>query len=242
MNCAYTFLLYNKINQENIWKKYFNASSAPIFCHCAKKEDIKSDFVRDHLIKTWVSTKWGSIGLVIAQLEMIREALKDKSVERIFLLSDSCIPLNRKEKIEERALNSNSMISLTTQHAKETLYKLTTIPKKFHRSHSQWCMLTRKHAQMLIENNFISDFIKTVIPDEHYMGTVLCYLGEEENINKDFQTFVDWIPVSSIQKTPKIFKKMSSGDIGKLNKSKSFFARKFSIDSDIEKHLYKLWG
>jgi hypothetical protein len=119
---------------------------------------------------------------------------------------------------------------------------VTNIPYKDHRANPQWVMLTRKHAEFLVRFNFLADFVRCVIPDEHYAGSVLAHLGEEDNLLKQDQTCVDWVRVSPVQSSPVEHSTISDDYIAKWRKSPSLFARKFNSDSDLYERWYDIVG
>lgn len=244
MKTAFTFLVYNDLSQPEVWQRFFEEAewdNVSILCHAAKSKP-ETKWLLNGLIPTWVSTRWGGLGLVIAQIEMIRCALEDSDVQRIFLLSDSCIPIKKYKRIYEEVFKENkSWITICTQHI-DRMFRINSIKKQHHRLHSQWCMLTRKHAEMLVRNNYLADFSKCIIPDEHYVGTVLCHLGEEKNISVRHQTLSNWKPVSQIQQTPHIYKDIKQSDINLFKKSSCLFARKFSNNSNIFNYIDEVWN
>ena len=66
-------------------------------------------------------------------------------------------------------------------------------------------------------------------------------VGEEDRlILKDIIQKLK-VESSKLSSHPREFNKINKKDIGLLKKSKAFFARKFSVDSDISKHIGNIW-
>jgi hypothetical protein len=102
-----------------------------------------------------------------------------------------------------------------------------------HRKHSQWVALTRHHATLLVRFNYLSDFARCVVPDEHYVGSVLTQLGEEKNILRQEQTMAYWNWVSKVQMSPMEHTHVSDEHVAAMRDTTAILARKFSTDSNI---------
>jgi len=232
---AYLFLVYGDINHPNVWERYFEGheDTTKICCHAADRSITHTPFLKDNLIPYWVSTGWGSLGLVMAQIELTRYALRDPNVERIVLCSGTCAPIKTyQETYDSVFAHDKSWIGLYNQYTAR-MAKVTHLDKSSHRKHSQWVMLTRRHASMIVRFNYLSDFVRCTIPDEHYVGSVLVHLKEAGNILHREQTHVAWNKVSPIQMSPIEHGKIEDQYIEEWRKSPSIFARKFKPDSDI---------
>lgn len=241
---AYLFLTYGDVNKPRLWERYFQGheDTTTVCCHAVNRAEVTTPWLKQGLIPYWVSTNWGTIGLVIAQLELIRYALRDPDVERLILCSDSCMPI----KTYENTYNSlfehdKSWIALHRKFVSR-MSKVTHLDQASHHKHSQWVMLTRKHATMLVRCNYISDFIRCVIPDEHYVGSVLVHMGEQDNLLQREQTCAYWHMISSVQMTPIEHSGVTSEQINQWRNTSSIMARKFSVDSDIDVRWNEIVG
>jgi hypothetical protein len=235
---AYLFLVYSDVYHPQVWEKYFTGESdnVKICCHAANRKQTTTPFIRNNLIPYWVSTKWAGLGLVLAHLELIRYALRDPSVQRLVLCSESCIPIKSYKKTRQLLFDTDATWLRTTTQYTSRMSRVTTIPKQHHRHHSQWVALTREHASMLVRFNFLGDFINCVVPDEHYVGSVLVHLGEAERILQKSQTYAQWYKLSPVQFTPREHTQISTQLIQNLKKSDALFARKFPANSCINQH------
>jgi len=233
---AYTFLVYGDMSQPRLWEEYFKGheDTMTICCHAANQDETHTPWLKDNLIPCWVSTMWGKLGLVIAQLELIRYALRDPDVQRVAFCSGSCVPIKPWHKIYDIAFSENKSRFCHTTQWTNRMSKTTTIPKKHFRKNSQWVFLTRDHAELLIRYNFTGDFARCVVPDEHYVSTVMCHLGELHNVIHTDQSDVNWGRISEVQSTPKEYVgELNPIDVERFKNSTAFFARKFASSSNI---------
>ena len=232
---AYLFLSYGDVNQAGLWERYFHGheDSTVIAVHTADRFETRTPFMKANLIPYWVSTGWGTLGLVIAQIELIRYALRDPHVERLCLCSGSCVPIKTYQTTYDMLFEHDmSWIGLYKQY-QSRMAKVTHLDFSSFRKHSQWVMLTRKHASMLVRFNYLSDFARCIIPDEHYVGSVLVHLGEEGNILHREQTVVNWHRISPVQMSPIEYNQISDENIQQWRFAHSIFARKFKPESNI---------
>ena len=92
---AFLFLIYDSINQEDIWYHYLkniDKNKYNIYIHC-KYNNIKLKYFEEYKLKNCITTKWGDKSLVVAQNILLEEALKDPSNQHFIFLSNSCIPI-----------------------------------------------------------------------------------------------------------------------------------------------------
>lgn len=237
MKIAYLFLVYGGVNNPNVWERYFEGQDKDkytILCHAVDREETKqTKWLADSLIPFWISTGWGTLGLVIAQLELTRRALFDPEVERIVLCSGSCVPITTFETAYDKLFQQDkSWVSWYRKH-EGRMARVTTIPREHHLKNSQWVALTRRHAELLVRLNFTSDFVGCRIPDEHYVSSVLSHLGEQDNMMRREQTHSIWHRITSVQMTPIEHTDVSDEIVETMHKSGCLFSRKYTVNSNI---------
>ena len=93
---AFLFLIYDMINHEIIWYRYFQGihkNRYNIYIHY--KTDTTLEFFNEYKIdnRKIINTKYADISIVKAQNILIKEALKDPKNTHFIFLSGSCIPL-----------------------------------------------------------------------------------------------------------------------------------------------------
>ena len=200
---AFLFLIYDEINFENIWHKFFiniDKNKYNIYIH--QKNNFQLQFFNQYKINQTIPTSYQShITIVLAFNRLIEEALKDPDNSHFILLSGSCIPAKPFNYIYD-FLNPNfSYFNICPQEqcfprANQTLQ---FIDKKFIQKSSTWCILNKKHANVLIKETFYINWFKDCYgADEHAYITSLFYhnlqneLITTPNIALNATTFTNW--------------------------------------------------
>jgi hypothetical protein len=228
---AFIFLIYDEINHEDLWKLFFNnidPNKYNIYIHY--KYYKKSNFFDKYKLKTIIPTAYGDISLVKAHNILLREALKDINNTNFILLSNSCIPLKNFNYIYEKLNPNYSYYNM----ASETNYFRNTqafnyIDTIYFKKASQWSILNRSHANILVndENKYINWFINC--PDEHSHISYLYYKKLDNEIiktydaNYDATTYIMWINDNLIN-----YDNINNNELLLLYNSKCFFGRKFT--------------
>jgi len=181
---AFLFLIYDAINHENIWFNFFNGISKSrynIYIHY--KTDDTLDFFNEYKIKKskTIDTKYADISIVKAQNILIREALKDKDNKHFIFLSGACIPLKSFNYIYNYLDTRYSYFHIAGADDcfPDCEVALKYIPIHHIKKASQWCILNRKHGELLTNatnatntaTNYLVWFKDTYAPDE------LCYIS-----------------------------------------------------------------
>lgn len=235
---AFCFLTYDEVVRDDIWIKYFqNVSSEKykIFVNGKKKEKIlkSSLFANKQIPNPFRNTKWGEFSLVTAQHALFREALKNNNITHLILVSHNTIPIKRFDELYE-SLNYHSIIDfrIADEWEHKRRYhgiKNPQFPIETFFVQSQWCILTRIHATILVKDyNYIKIiFSEMRIPDEHCYINYLLHYKKALLIENHPSTFVDFS-----DGTPKVHKHINANTKSKCGKA--FFIRKVSHDTTIE--------
>ena len=234
---AYLFMIYDVINHEEIWHEFFkniDKNRYNIYIHYKVNKYL--NYFNKYKLNDCIDTEWGRISLVKAQNLLIDEALKDRKNEHFIFLSNSCVPFKSFDFIYDNLDKNYSYFSLFREddifprYVKITQYTDYTNIKKT----SQWCILNKKHAIIMVSKDDYLDWYKDVlVPDEScYITNIFVnYLQNEiiTNCNySDSTTFVNWGETSNNGWSPKVYSSISEKEIIHLLKSRCFFARKFS--------------
>ena len=227
---AFLFLIYDEINNEKLWKSFFRScdiNKYSIYIHY--KYYKKSNYFDKYKLKNIIPTEWGDISLVKAQNLLLKEALKDKNNTNFILLSNSCIPcknfkyiyLNLNQKFSYFDLCSDSQYN----RCQKALNYINIYDIK---KSSQWSILNRKHAKLLVndEHKYIDWF--DICPDEHSYITYLFYNNLDNEIIKttdgiNAKTYVNWLDNSLV----KYYNYIDKNNLYNIYNSPCFFARKF---------------
>ena len=150
---AFIFLIYNVINHEDIWYNFFkniDKNKYSIYIHY--KSDEKLKYFEEYKIKDIVKTKYADISIVKAQNNLLKIALQDLNNTNFIFLSGSCIPLKPFNYIYEtiEPLYSYFHIADAEECLPDCYDTLKYIERKYLKKASQWCILNRKHSNMLV--------------------------------------------------------------------------------------------
>ena len=240
---AFLFLIYDEINHEEIWKLFFNSidkNEYNIYIHY--KDYKKSEYFDKYKLENIIPTTWGEISLVKAHNLLLEEALKDKNNIHFILLSNSCIPFKKFNYIYNYLDNNFSYYNISSNpNYERTTDSLKYITKNDIKKASQWSILNRKHATLLVndKNKYINWF--TVYPDEYSHITYLYYNKLNNEIIKttdskyDATTYTNWD-----ENYLKNYDDINDHDILLLYNSPCLFGRKFIKNCKNLELLYKL--
>lgn len=247
---AFCFLIYDKINNEEHWYKFFekvDKKKYNIYIHYKKNKNLK--YFEDRKIVSLSNTNWCGPSLVKAQNLLLKEALRDKDNNHFIFISNSCLPIKSFDHIYNNLDINKSYFYETKSHTK---YFDDMIAYKS----PQWSILNRKHSKLLISGDAEKLNKKIFIyftekgrghvnsfpgcPDEYTYITILKHLGEGNNIYltneesnyattyrsqyNEYKNFKNSIKNG----TPSNYKYICPEEIKFLINSKSFFLRKVS--------------
>jgi hypothetical protein len=245
---AFCFLIFDSINQEELWHQFFqnvDTSKYTIYIHYKENKPLK--YFEPYKLKNCIETSWANISLVKAQNLLLEEGLKDEENSHFIFLSNSCIPIKPFSHIYNNLDTDYSYFSVCPMEASfpRCDYALQFLEKKYIKKSSQWCILNRKHADILTKNTEYFNWFDQpgMIPDEQCYITYLYYKHlQNEIISTDSvdkgatakvyaTTFVNWINHGINVKT---YEYISQDELDELINSKSFFARKFEINCNLD--------
>lgn len=199
---AFIFLIYNVINHEDIWYNFFkniDKNKYSIYIHY--KSDEKLKYFEEYKIKDIIKTKYADISIVTAQNNVLKIALQDLNNTNFIFLSGSCIPLKPFNYIYEtiEPLYSYFHIADADESLPDCYDTLKYIERKYLKKASQWCILNRKHSNMLVyygllnysnsQLNYIKWFHNAYAPDELCYLTFLAYIYSNNLYNEIIATY-----------------------------------------------------
>lgn len=244
---AFLFLIYDEINQEDLWFDFFknvDKNKYSIYIHYKVKKPLK--YFEQYKIDNCIETKWGDISLARAQLLLYETALQDKQNKKFIILSNSCIPVknfnytyNFLMKDEKSYFNEAPLDPLLyDDKLLKSKYKQSEVKKA-----SQWFIINRELTELIVAHKSDTQYFESVhAPDEiFFLTTILKYKTKEEaNIvlykNIPFATtFTNWYNMD--YRFPKInnrftgpynYETISEEEMNYILSSNSLFARKFN--------------
>lgn len=214
---AFLFLIYDVINQEELWYNYFkniDKNKYTIYIHY--KFDAPLKYFNEYKLKECIPTEYCKPSIVSAHNLLIKEALKDGNNYKFITLSQACIPLKHFDYIYNFLVSNdmsyfNSMsndleLSENIDMASISLSctRLNQLCKIFNSEHvymsANWFILNNKLAKIVTENEdtFLDKFSNIFCPEEHYF-IMMAYIYNCQNeiiIKKEPEnctTFTNWI-------------------------------------------------
>ena len=238
---AFCFLIYDIINHEELWNIFFqnvDTNKYTIYIHYKFNKPLK--YFENYKLNNCIETNYADITIVKAQNLLLQRALDNSDNQLFIFISDSCIPLKSFEYIYENLNEKYSYFNIQPQsqcfpRCDDTL---KFIDKKYIQKSSQWCILNRKHTELMVNN---SDYIEwfnysSTIPDEHCYITNIFYNNLQDeiitttNLSNNATTFTNWEGMDykyPSQKGLKNYSFIIENELLYLLNSKCFFGRKF---------------
>jgi hypothetical protein len=243
---AFLFLVYDKINHEELWKLFFDqdvSNRHSIYVHY--KNVFHTKYFHDCILDNCVDTKWGDISLVKAQNLLLKEAMKDKDNLSFIFCSGSCIPLKTFDAVYNYI---NPCFSYFNIFPSEQCFPRCNNAKKYvnvqHiQKASQWCILNREHVMSLLNDDIYIKWFEDTIGDEHCYITYLCYKKYNHQLIlthdaiENATTFANWNDGKYIYGgrtyTLKNYGNISVNELLYLIKSRCLFGRKFDENCNL---------
>jgi len=237
---AFLFLIYQTIELEELWMKFFenvDKNKYNIYIHYKYNKQLK--YFNDYKITNCTPTKWGHISLVNAQNLLLLQALKDINNRHFIFLSDTCLPFKNFDYIYNFLDSSKSYFNILKR--RECFPRcnkiLEEVDKKYIYKASQWCILNRKHAELMSSCDFNPIYEKLFAPDEHcYIITIFQHNLENEIIitqeaTNNATTFINRYEMKYKYRGKKAgikeYTSITEEEIEYLLKSRCLFGRKF---------------
>ena len=241
---ALCFLIYDKINHEQIWYDYLkniDPNKYNIYIHYKTNKPLR--YFEKYKLQNCIETQWGRLSIVLAQNLILKEALKDPLNQHFIWLSGSCIPIKSFNYVYNYLDMEKSYFNICPDsqifpRANNALnYMESKNIKKAHMS----SIINRKHSELFVNNdNNIKTWFKDVeIPDEHaYISLLHHYNLHNEliltnNLAVGAIIFAQWGDNEMfkdsilVKQTPNEYKYICPEELEYLINSESLFARKF---------------
>jgi hypothetical protein len=242
---AFLFLIYDILNLEELWRYFFlnvDKNKYTIYIHF--KNNVPLKYFEQYKLKNCIETIYADISLVCAQNRLLKKSLKDKNNQHFIFLSNSCVPFKNFEIIYNKLSIDKSYFNIAPH---EDCFPncdclLNNIERKNIQKSSQWCILNRKHSEILTsytDTEYTKLYKNICAPDEIcYITTLFINNLQEEiiathNSTNNATTFINWsnmnyaFPSSSGLKN---YTFISEEEIRYLINSDCFFGRKFNRD------------
>ncbi len=199
---AFCFLLYDRINHEELWNIFFanvNPELYTIYIH--QKNDIPLTYFEKYKLSRKIETRYADISVVLAQNLLYEEALRDPDNTHFILVSNSCIPIKSFKYVYDNLDPAFSYFNICPQNQcfPRCSAVESRIDRKYIQKQHQWCILNRKHAELLVRNTeYIEWYRDIACADEHCYITYMFYRNLQDeisftpNLGIGATTFTNW--------------------------------------------------
>ena len=170
---ALCFLIYDKINHEELWYKYLkniNKNKYTIYIHYKQNKPLK--YFEKFKINNCIETCWGCLSIVLAQNLILKEALKDKDNKHFIWLSGSCIPIKSFNYVYNFLDVNKSYYNMCSN---DNLFpRANSILKYFDKKNikkaNMASIINRKHAELFLNNdNNIKRWFSSINNDDNIL-------------------------------------------------------------------------
>ncbi|XP_073281248.1 glycosyltransferase BC10-like isoform X4 [Primulina huaijiensis] len=225
---ACLFIARNRIPLDMVWDAFFRGDGEnrfSIYVHSRpgfllNKATTRSPYFLYRQINDSIQVDWGEASMIQAERILLQNALMHPLNERFIFLSDSCIPLYNFSYVYDYIMSTSTSFVDSFADTKEGRYNPKmdpVIPVDNWRKGSQWVILTRKHAEIVVQDDSVFPMFQwhckkrslpefwrelslpadaskehNCIPDEHYVQTLLAQKGLEGEITRRSLTHSSW--------------------------------------------------
>ncbi|KAK2365501.1 Core-2/I-branching beta-1,6-N-acetylglucosaminyltransferase family protein [Trifolium repens] len=224
---AFLFIARNRLPLEMVWDAFFRGgdNNFSIFVHprpgfLLNEATTRSSYFLNRQVNNSIQIDWGEASMIEAERILLRHALGDPLNDRFVFLSDSCIPLYNFSYTYDYIMSTPTSFVDSFADTKDGRYNPKmdpVIPVYNWRKGSQWAVLIRKHAEVVVEDETVfpmfqkyckkkplpefwrdqfipsdTSKIHNCIPDEHYVQTLLAQKGLEKELTRRSVTHTAW--------------------------------------------------
>lgn len=258
MKSSYLFLTHSNLNQPDVWKRFFSGHEGEysIFCHPQAPELVTDPLLRDRIVSNVVPTQPGTVSVITATLNLIRDAYADPENAYFILASESCIPIYSFSVVQNAIRQAGGRIFRHYRDdSNEAPRRWASLPKprlvkyREFRKQSQWMIFDRTLAALFLEHDITPLFERVYASDEHYFINLLVSLGFPLNeIPSRPSTFVNWKErefvrtilshpgigenVPWVKSRPKTYTELSLEDVAAARSTGALLMRKIAPECD----------
>ncbi|XAR51895.1 hypothetical protein NMG60_11006686 [Bertholletia excelsa] len=225
---AFLFIARNRLPLDMVWDAFFQGDTEEkfsIFVHSRpgflfNKATTRSAYFLNRQLNDSIQIEWGEASMIQAERILLKHALSDPFNERFLFLSDSCIPLYNFSYTYDYIMSTSTSFVDSFADTKEGRYNPKmhpVIPVYNWRKGSQWVVLIRKHAEIVVNDDTVFPMFQlhcqrkslpefwrdhpfpvdtskehNCIPDEHYVQTLLAQEGLEGEMTRRSLTHSLW--------------------------------------------------
>lgn len=234
---AFLFLTVASVYHEKLWESFFKTHKNKYTVYVHSKYALPdTSFFKPYELPVKIPTRWERT--MRAQLELLKYALQDRDNYKFIFVSESTLPLCSFKKIYKKFTRHplSEFNYIPNPHTHQRSRNLLPIEQHYQYKNSQWILLNRKHAELMVQDKqYIAIITRYFADNEHYPSTFLAIHNLLGEVVKQDRTFVYW-PRLNIPH-PYTFKNINSHfEQNLLNnalENNYLFARKFTQECDI---------
>jgi len=236
---AFCFLIYDSIYAEDLWARFFEGVDPSLYrVYVHYKYNTPLRHFEHCKLANCVETHPWSLSLVLAQNRLLDAAVTHPSTTHCIFLSQACVPLKTFAQVQAVLAPGLSYFNRCPDVQCFPRCDQVPLPRDAIKKASQWCVLARDHASLLVNNDEYLPWFDYpgIPPDEHAYITYLHWRGltaelvETPNLAAGATTFTNWADMDYPYVTPtglKHYTWISPEEIAYLRASASLFGRKF---------------
>ncbi|CAI8594546.1 unnamed protein product [Vicia faba] len=162
---AFLFIARNRLPLEMVWDAFFRGgnNNFSILVHprpgfVLNEATTRSSYFLNRQVNNSIQVDWGEASMIEAERILLRHALGDPLNDRFVFLSDSCIPLYNFSYTYDYIMSTPTSFVDSFADTKGGRYNPKmdpVIPVYNWRKGSQWAVLTRKHAKVVVEDETV---------------------------------------------------------------------------------------
>ncbi len=202
---AFCFLIYDYINHEELWYKFFQQADKnkyTIYIHY--KDDKELKYLNEYKLSSCINTSYAHVSLLHAHNLLFKTAYKDTDNYKFINLSQACVPLKSFDYIYDFLTKDNYGHFNIAEREKcfPRCERLTNfIPKEFINKSYNWFILNRNLVSRVTSMSHESInllYEDMYAPEEIYFITYIFShnLQDEiittQNLSNDATTFTNW--------------------------------------------------
>jgi hypothetical protein len=245
MIIGFCFLIYDTINHEDIWMRFFKSvdlDKYKIYIHYKINKPLK--YFENYKLNNCIETKYADVTLIHAHNLLFKKAYEE-GCDKIISLSQSCVPFKSFDYVYNFLTKDHYghfNIMPQSQCFPRCNSLLTHYDIKFIQKSYNWFILNRKICESVIsydKQQIDNEYSSVFAAEEHYFITNIFYNNLQDeiittpNLANDATTFTNWegmdykYPSNSSLKN---YSYIAEDEVLYLMNSKCLFGRKFNIE------------
>lgn len=252
---AFLFLCYNNVYHQDYWADFLENHQDFYSVYIYSKNGLSEDSIfKSCEVPICSESSWSNTMSV--QVELLESALRNSDNQKFVFVSESTIPIQDFEFVYNSIFQTEKSIfdyHRNPHQDKSNKYylsrNLNAIPEEYRLKCTQWIILNRKHAELMVDDKIVLPLIAQYEADnELYPASFLAIHNQLKEIELKDMTYVNWEKINTLQgvrSQPYIFSNLEDPDelnclFTAINQG-YLFARKIDLHCDLsvlDKYLH----